>query len=222
MHKGKIKATEYQHGELISSLTVKTFYLGQSQSFLIDDHGNHFQGIDIPDLEENKSFELNHVIIERRPNFSFKYAIICTKQTRVNKLKKNLKKQFKKDFQSFKEAKEGAITNLKCMIIEKDGINLKLFDGKTFRMKLKKPINFSTDKLEILFVKKSYGYNYVWETDLTKFINANENDPQWKCVEVPEVKAFKDPNDIPMNEVGQWCAMLTTATPPFTYSKLLF
>ena len=222
MQKQRTKVREFEHGQLLKSIIVKVFHIKGSESFLFDDHGNCFQGIDIQDLEENKSFELRNVIIERRNNFSYKYALISTKNTKVVKAKKNLKKQFKKEFQTFKEAEAGKVTNLKCMIIEQEGINLKLFDGKTFRMKLKNPIEFATDKLEIFFVKKSDGYNYVWETELTKFVDGNENDPQWKCVEIPEIKCVQDPNDIPMDETGRWCAMLTTATPPFTYSNVVF
>ena len=211
--------TEYEHGELLTSINVRAFYVRNDWSYLEDDKGNSFQAIDFHDLEGNKSFELQNIVIEKRNNFSFKYTLLATKATRVIKLKRNLKVQFKKKFQKFSEAQPNKITNLKCMIMKQEGINLTLFDGQMFRMKLKEEITFNSDKLEILFVKKSNAYKYVWETDLTTFIEANEKDPEWNDIQIPEVNMHRNPEDIPMDHIGKWAAMLTTVNFPFTYSN---
>ena len=86
-------------------------------------------------------------------------------------------------------------------------------------MKLKQLIEFNSDKLELSFVKKSFGYNHVWETQLTTLIEGAEKDPEWDKLTVPEVKLYKDPNNIPMNHIGKWHAMLTTVVAPYTYSN---
>ena len=211
--------TEYEHGELLKSITVRAFYVRDETSFLIDETGNSFQAIDIDNLESNKSFEIKNVVIEKRNNFSFNYSMIGTRLTQIIKLKRNIKVQFKKKFEKFSEAKPNKVTNLKCILMKQDGVNLTLFDGQMFRMKLKQELTFNSDKLEILFVKKSNGYKFAWETDLTSFIEANDKDPDWNDIELPEVNVHDNPNDIPIDQIGKWLAMLTTVSFPFTYSK---
>lgn len=210
---------QFEHGQLVKSITVKTFYAREKQSFSMDENNNCFQGLNLDQLEPNKSFNLQNVIIERRNNFCFQYTIVPTKQTQVTKLKRNIKVQFKKSFQKFKDAEDGKITNLKCIIASKNGPTLKLFDGQFFKLKMKEPIEFENDKLELLFVKKSTGYNYIWETDLTTIIEGNNKDSEWDDIGVPEIKIHKNPNDMELKEVGRWIAMLTAVTPPFTYSN---
>ena len=202
--------TEYEHGELARSITVRAFYVRDESSFLIDESGNSFQAIGIANLESNKSFEIDNVVIERRNNFSFSYTILATKSTHVTKLKRNIKVQFKKKFQKFSDAQPNKITNLKCILMKQNGVNLTLFDGQMFRIKLKEEITFNSDKLEILFVKKSNKYKFAWETDLTVFIEANGKDPEWNDIQLPEVNVHDNPNDIPMDQIGKWPAMLTT------------
>ena len=164
---------QYEHGQLVKSITVKVFYAKERQSFLMDENKSCFQGLNLEKLEGNKSFELKSVIIERRNNFCFNYTILPTKESHVIKLKRNIKVQFRKEFQKLKDAQDGKITNLKCILVNRDGPTLKLFDGQFFKMKMKEPVEFQSDKLEILFVKKSTGYNYIWETDLTTIIEGN-------------------------------------------------
>lgn len=222
MPKTKTIQTDYEHGQLINSIVVKAFFVRNNQAFVIDEKGNSIQTVDIQNLESNKSFELKKVIIEKRSSFAFNYAILSTAKTQVIQLKRNIKKQFKKKFQKFNDAKSGTITNLKCVITGRDGDELRLFDGEFFKMKLKNPIEFQSDKLELLFVKKSFGYNYVWETHLTTIIEGADKDPDWDELSIPEVELQKNPNEIPMNHVGKWCAMLTTVVAPYTYSNSLF
>ena len=219
MQKATTTKQEYQHGALLESIIVKAFYVKETHSFVIDEQGNHIQTIGIQNLECNKTFKLTKAIVEKRNNFCFKYTLLPTKATEVHKQKRNIKNQFKKEFQKFNDAKPGKVTNLKCMIVSKEGDTLKLYDGHFFKMKLKEPFEFANDKLEILFVKKSFGYNFVWETELTTIIETNDKDYKWDDLIIPEVRLHEDPNDIPLNEVGNWCGMLTTTTPPFTYSK---
>ena len=221
MQKPTSTKKEYQHGELIPSITVKTFYVKNEQSFVVDEADNHIQTIGIENLENNKTFKLTYVVLEKRNNFCFKYTMLPTKATQVNKQKRNIKNQFKPKFQKFSDAKPGRVTNLKCMIVSKEQDTLKLYDGHHFKMKLKQPIEFENDKLEILFVKKSYGYNFVWETELTQITETNDKNYNWDDLIIPEVKLHEDPNEFPLNETGKWSAMLTTTTPPFTYSNLI-
>ena len=213
---------DYEHGELLKSISVKAFIVKETESLVADKLGKLIQLMDIEGLEENESFELKNVIIEKRNNFSFQFAIIPTKLTEVNKLKRNLKKQFKKEFEKFTDAKPGKVTNLKCIISNKEDNTLKLFDGSFFRMKLTQPINFTSDKIELLFVKKSFSYNYVWETGLTTIVDASEKDSELKNLTVPEIQLHKNPDELSENQVGKWNAMLTTVTPPFTYSNFIF
>ena len=185
----------------------------------MDQNNNCFQALNLDKLEANKSFDLRNIIIERRNSFCFQYAIVETKSTLVTKLKRNIKIQFKKQFQKFKDAEEGKIANLKCIIVSKDGPVLKLFDGQFFKMKMNDPIEFENNKLELLFVKKSSGFNYVWETDLTTIIEGTEKDPDWNDIGKPEINVHNDPNEMKLKEVGRWIAMLTAVIPPFTYSN---
>lgn len=222
MKQRNLSDKQFEHGQLVKTITVKAFYARKNESFLMDENDNRFQGLHLEKLEANKSFQLQNIIIERRNNFCFQYTIVPTKETQIIKLKRNIKVQFKKEFQKFKDAEEGKITNLKCIIVNKDGPTLKLFDGQFFRMKMKDPIEFENDKLEVLFVKKSSGYNYIWETELTTIIEGNNKDSSWDDIGVPEIKIHKNPNDMEFKEVGRWIAMLTAVTPPFTYSNFNF
>ena len=219
MQKGRTIDTGYEHGELLQSITVKAIYVRPNQCLVIDEQDNYILTVGMEDLESNKTFKLTNVIVEKRNNFCFKYALIPTKGTQTQKQKRNIKNQFKKEFQKFSEAKPGKVTNLKCMIVSKENDTLKLYDGQFFKMKLNEPIEFASDKLEMLFVKKSFAYNFVWETELTSLIETKDKDYNWDDLIIPEVKLHEDPNEIALNETGKWAAMLTTTTPPFTYSN---
>ena len=209
---------DFQHGQLIDSMILKVIFLKGKQAILIDDK-NTFQSVDIRTLEMNKTFELKNVVIEKKNNFSFNYSLHETKETKVIKSRKNLKHQFIKSFESFGQAKPGKVTNLKCLIIEQQELDLKLFDGNLFKLKLRKDLDIQSKKLEILFVKKSHSHNFVWETELTQFEAGNENDPFWKTLHVPQIEVHSNPEDIKKDAVGKWSAMLTTAMAPFTYGK---
>ena len=219
MQKASNSKKEYQHGELVQSITVKAIYVKETHSFVIDEQDHQIQTIGIENLETNKTFKVTNVIMEKRNNFCFKYTMLPTKATQVNKQKRNIKNQFNKEFEKFADAKPGKVTNLKCMIVSKEDDTLKLYDGHFFKMKVKDPKDFTNDKLEILFVKKSFGYDFVWQTELTTITETNDKDYNWNDLIIPEVKLHQDPNEIGLNEVGKWRAMLTTTTPPFTYSK---
>lgn len=214
--------TEYEHGQLLDSITLKAIYVREKESLLMSEDMKLFQGKNVTNLEPNKTFELKNIIIEKRSNFCFDYAIIVTKETKVVKAKKNIKKQFKPNHQKFSDVKGGRMTNLKCMIIDRKDLELQLFDGSFFKMRLKDPMDFTSDKLNLLFVKKSVGYNYVWETNLTTISEADPKDTFWNNLVVPEVKIHSNPENIPINHIGKWCGMLTTVTPPFTYGNFLF
>ena len=221
--KKKQKIThEYDHGQLVDSITLKAVFVTESESFLIDDEGNGYQTNLVEGLEQNKTFEITNIVLEKRNSFSFKFSLVQTKQTKITKLKKGLKKQYAKNFEKFEDAKGGKVTNLKCIIVEEQDSSLRLFDGTFFRMNLKKPLNFETNKLEMLFVKKSYSYKYAWETNLTQILEGDGTDPFWENLHVPEVEMYEDPEKIPEERIGKWVAMLTTITPPFTYSKFSY
>ena len=226
MPKTKETKLQYEHGELLKSIVVKVLFLAEKQAFLIDDQGDTFQSVDIDDLEVNKTFEITNVVIEKRNNFAYKFCLFETKETKVTKLKKNLKKQYKKTFELFQEAQPGKVTNLKCMIVarEDDGKTLKLFDGTFFKLKFRDELGaqFNSNKLEIMFVRKSNAYNFIWKTGLTQINEADQSDEYWDDVKVPTIENFENPEEIPDNQVGKWIAMLTTATPPFTYSSNTF
>ena len=209
---------QFEHGQLIESITLKAIFVTEAESFLIDDHCNGFQMNSSQDLEPNKTFQITNVVLEKRNNFAFNFSLVPTKETKISRAKKNLKKQYCKTFEKFLDAKSGKITHLKCLILQEEDLNLRLFDGTFFRMKLKKPLNFESNRLEMFFVKKSNSYKYVWETGLTQFAEGEEKDPFWKNLQVPEVEMYEDVEDIPVDQIGKWSAMLTTAIPPFTYS----
>ena len=214
--------TDYEHGELLNSITLKAIYVQEKESLLMNEDTKMFQGKNFINLESNKTFDLENVIVEKRTNFCFDYAIIPTKQTKVTKSKKNIKKQYKPIYQRFADVQQGRISNLQCLIINKKDLELQLFDGSFFKMRLKEQMNFAGDKLNILFAKKSTGYNYVWPTNLTIITEVADKDPFWSNLTIPEVKMHNNPENIPLNCIGKWCGMLTTVTPPFTYGNLNF
>ena len=114
------------------------------------------------------------------------------------------------------------MTNLQCMVIKRNDLELQLFDGSFFKMRLKHQIDFASDKLNLLFVKKSTGYNFVWPTNLTTILEADENDSLWSNLTVPEIKLHENPENIPVNYIEKWSGMLTTVSPPFTYGNPQF
>ena len=211
--------TNYEHGELLTSIILKAIYVKEKESFLMSDCTKLFQGKNLPNLEPGKTVELQNVIVEKRTNFCYDYAIISTKQTKVSKARKNIKKQFKPSYEKFSNVKEGRMTNVQALITKKNDLELQLFDGSFFKIRLKDPMTFTSDKLNLLFVKKSTGYNYVWPTNLTTIFEADENDSSWSDVTLPEIKLHENPENIPINYIGKWCGMLTTVSPPFTYGK---
>ena len=100
---------------------------------------------------------------------------------------------------------------------EDDGRTLKFFDGSIFKMKIKEPndkkLKLKTNKAELLFIRKSNTYNFVWKTGLTQLLPVTDDDEFYDDIK-------DDPNDIPENQKGKWVAMLTTVSPPFSYGKL--
>ena len=146
MQKATTNKRNYDHGELLQSIIVKAFYVKGTQCFVKDEGDNQIQTIGIENLECNKTFKLTNVIVEKRSNFCFQYTLLPTKSTQVQKQKRNIKNQFKKEFQKFSDAKPGKVTNLKCMIVSKENDTLKLYDGQFFKMKLKEATEFANDK----------------------------------------------------------------------------
>ena len=224
----RIKETnpDFKHGELLSSITVKAIFVRENESFCIDEQGIGYQTIDIDGLEANKSFQFKNIVIEKRAHFSYKFCLFSTKKTEVTKLKKNIKKQYVKQYESFEDAKPGRVTNLKCILMEEtedEGKTLKFFDGSIFKMKIKEPndkkLKLKTNKAELLFIRKSNTYNFVWKTGLTQLLPVTDDDEFYDDIKVPVVEIYDDPNDIPENQKGKWVAMLTTVSPPFSYGK---
>ena len=218
--KQKVNA-QFEHGQLIESITLKAIFVTENESFLIDDQCTGFQMNESEGLEPNKTFEIKNVVIEKRNNFAFSFSLVHTKETKITKSKRNSKKQYSKTFEKFDQATPGKTTHLKCIIVEEEDLNLKLFDGSFFRMKLKKPLTFESNRVEMLFVKKSYTYKYAWETGLTQFFEGDEKDQFWKNLEVPQVELYDNVEEIPIDRIGKWSAMLTTVIPPYTYSNFI-
>ena len=103
---------------------------------------------------------------------------------------------------------------------EDEGKTLKFFDGSIFKMKIKEPndkkLKLKTNKAELLFIRKSNTYNFVWKTGLTQLLPVTDDDEFYDDIKVPIVEIYDDPNDIPENQKDKWVAMLTTVSPPFS------